>query len=78
LLRGVIDLVFEEEDGWVIVDYKTDAAAKKQADALLQKYRPQIETYRKEWEALTGGQVKEMGLYFTSIQEYKLVLSEEA
>ena len=24
ILRGIIDLVFEEEDGWVIVDFKTD------------------------------------------------------
>ncbi len=24
LIRGVIDLIFEEADGWVIVDYKTD------------------------------------------------------
>ena len=27
LLRGVIDLVFLEPHGWVIVDYKTDRAA---------------------------------------------------
>ena len=27
LLRGVIDLVFLEEPGWVIVDYKTDRVA---------------------------------------------------
>jgi len=25
LMKGIIDYLFEEEDGWVLVDFKTDA-----------------------------------------------------
>ena len=33
LLQGAIDLVFEEDDGWVLVDYKSDAVTPQNRDA---------------------------------------------
>ncbi len=54
LLRGVIDLVFEEPDGWVIVDF----------------YSPQVLAYAEQWEQLVDGKVKEAGLYFIDRQRY--------
>jgi ATP-dependent helicase/nuclease subunit A len=65
LVRGSIDLVFEESDGWVIVDYKTDSVPGGQPDALVDKYAPQVRLYADSWERITGEKVKEMGLYFS-------------
>ena len=65
LLRGVIDLVFVEQQGWVIVDYKTDRIAVGVVPGLADHYAPQLRTYAKVWRELTGQEVQEMGLFFT-------------
>ncbi|MGH9369563.1 MAG: UvrD-helicase domain-containing protein, partial [Thermoanaerobaculia bacterium] len=67
LLTGAIDLVFEEEDGWTLVDYKSDTVAGNLPE-LSAFYRPQIEQYRRQWRELTGRQTR-AGLFFVSIGE---------
>lgn len=62
LVSGAIDLVFEEEDGWTLVDYKSDTIADN-FDALVAFYRPQIARYRDVWRALTGRPTR-AGLFF--------------
>ena len=64
-LSGIIDLVFREGDGWVIVDYKTDRL-KDQAgyEALEKAYQPQIQQYRKVWEEITGETVSQCLVHF--------------
>lgn len=65
LLTGTIDLVFQEADGWVIVDYKTDYPLDKNHYNQLRKfYQIQISIYSKIWQKLTGEIVKESILYF--------------
>ena len=64
LVRGVIDLVFREADGWVLVDYKTDRLRGAGAEALVERYAPQVRLYAESWAACTGEQVKEAALYF--------------
>jgi hypothetical protein len=54
LLGGVIDLVFLEQPGWVIVDYKTDRAAVGAIPDLTERYAPQLRTYAEQWRTLTG------------------------
>ena len=73
LLRGVIDLAFLEDDGWVLVDYKTDAGAEQQLTALTEHYRGQIEIYGRLWQQMVGQPVKEIGLYFTTNGQYVTV-----
>jgi ATP-dependent helicase/nuclease subunit A len=65
-VRGQIDLIFKEEDGWVLVDYKTDRARGGSADNLAKKYAPQVQLYAKVWERSTRETVKEALLYFLS------------
>jgi len=65
LLRGVIDLVFLEPQGWVIVDYKTDRAAVGAIPGLTEHYAPQLRTYARVWRDLTGHEIQETGLFFT-------------
>ena len=62
LLKGAIDLLFEEEGVWHIVDWKSDAVGDNLA-ALVAHYAPQIAHYRKAWESLTK-QRAVAGLYF--------------
>lgn len=70
LQNGVIDLVFEEDDGWVIVDFKTDQYDPEQLDSFVQFYEPQVAAYAKLWERSVGCSVKEAGLYFLSSNQY--------
>ena len=69
ILNGTIDLVFKEDDGWVIVDFKTDDV-KDDLDGFVKYYAPQVELYSKFWAEITGENVKERGLYFTSINKW--------
>ena len=62
LLKGAIDLVFEEDGVWHIVDWKSDAVGDNLA-ALVAHYAPQVEHYRRAWETLTK-QRAIAGLYF--------------
>jgi ATP-dependent helicase/nuclease subunit A len=62
VVGGVIDLVFEESDGWVIVDYKT-ADTKETAEG-----RPadeaQLRAYARAWREMTAATVKEGGVLY--------------
>ena len=66
VLDGRIDLVFRETDGWVIVDYKSDAGGEHIPAELMRTYRGQLALYATAWERLTGEPVKERALLFTA------------
>ena len=74
ILSGTIDLVFKEDSGWVIADYKTDQIRPEIIEEdiadLVQIYGPQVKLYTRFWEQITGEKVKEAGLYFTSIHKF--------
>ena len=65
LIRGSIDLVFREEDGWVLVDWKTDRVAGENVESLAAYYAPQVRLYAEAWTEATGERPKETALYFT-------------
>ncbi len=65
-LEGVIDLAFREAGGWVIADYKTDVGTDPEFPERERAYRRQVDLYADAWSRLTGEQVKERVLYFTS------------
>ena len=73
ILNGVIDLVFWEEGGWVIADYKTDEI-ERSVKKFVDYYTPQVKIYSQFWEQITGEPVKEAGLYFTSINHWEKVI----
>ena len=56
MIQGVIDLCFLEEGGWVLADYKTDAA---DGEELLGRYSLQLRWYAAALAAITGVPVKE-------------------
>jgi ATP-dependent exoDNAse (exonuclease V) beta subunit len=54
LLEGVLDLAFEDEQGWTIVDFKTTA----QAADVLERYRRQVAAYAWLVRRTTGREVR--------------------
>ena len=76
LLTGALDLVFEEEEGWTIVDYKSDAIAGN-LDAIVAFYRPQIAHYRRYWKRLTGRPTR-AGLFFVESGQEVWLEEEES
>ena len=65
-MDGRIDLIFRETDGWVVVDYKSDAAGDGIPAALMARYRGQLALYASAWERLTGEPVRQTALFFTA------------
>ena len=61
LIQGIIDIYFEEEDGIVLADYKTDHV--KTSEELVKRYKKQLEIYGESLEQLTGKKVKERVIY---------------
>jgi ATP-dependent helicase/nuclease subunit A len=69
IVDGVIDLVFRDEDGWVVVDYKSDVAGSAIDPRLMERYRAQVGLYGAAWERLTGEPVAERAILFTATGE---------
>ncbi len=66
VLEGVVDLAFQEDDGWVIADYKTDVGTDPEFPARVESYRRQVNLYARAWTHVTGEPVKERVLFFTA------------
>jgi ATP-dependent helicase/nuclease subunit A len=66
VLHGVIDLLFFEEGGWVLVDYKSDAAAVQGTEELVRHYAPQLSRYAEFWRGRLGQPVADALLFFTA------------
>ena len=59
-LHGFIDLLFEENDGLVVVDYKTDSVTGPEARSAVERYRLQGGAYAHAIQQATGRTVKEV------------------
>ena len=75
LLKGAMDLVFEEDGVWRIVDWKSDVVGDGLA-ALVAHYAPQVAHYRRAWEALTKRPAK-AGLFFMDTGHLEWLGTEE-
>ena len=67
LVQGIIDVYFEEPDGLVVLDYKTDKVRK--ALELTEKYHAQLDYYAQALTQLTGKPVKEKIIYSFTLEE---------
>ena len=78
-LHGFIDLLFEEADGLVVVDYKTDTVSAEDVRNAVARYRLQGGAYAYAVSEATGKPVKEVVfLYLQPRQEVALPDLEEA
>lgn len=67
LVQGIIDVYFEEEDGLVVLDYKTDKV--RSATELVERYHAQLEYYAKALEQVLGKKVKEKIIYSFTLRK---------
>ena len=67
LVEGIVDLVFEEDGGLVVVDYKTDHIAPDQALAQAAHHAPQLQLYGRGLAQALGLPVRERLVLFTAL-----------
>lgn len=72
MIKGIVDLMYEEEDGIVIVDYKSDRGAS--ANELRERYRKQLEIYKAALELTTEKKVKGLSLYSIELAQEIVIL----
>jgi len=63
MVQGIIDCLFAEPDGLVLVDYKTDRVGPGGEAALADRYRGQLDLYARAVEAVLRRRVKERYLF---------------
>lgn len=74
IINGIIDIYFEEEDGLVIIDYKTDYVDDKNINNIIDEYSIQLKLYKEALEKITNKKVKECYLHLFSKQEsFKII-----
>ena len=68
VIQGIIDCYFEEEEGLVLLDYKTDYV--NDIEEIKNRYKIQIKYYEEALKRITGKTVKDKYLYLFSIDNY--------
>lgn len=75
LIQGIIDAYFEEDEGLVLLDYKTDVVGSK--EELITRYQIQLDYYALVLESLLSKPVKDILIYSFSLgEEIKLQKSK--
>ncbi len=69
LVQGVIDCYFQEEDQWVLLDYKSDFVLEGKSFEMKHKYETQLKLYQEALEKITGKKVKDLYLYLFHLDE---------
>ncbi|MHA6251666.1 helicase-exonuclease AddAB subunit AddA [Oceanobacillus sp. CAU 1775] len=81
LIQGVIDCLIPKDDGWIILDYKTDTITEeitpKLEEKLIKRYQVQLALYKEAIEKIWKQPVKDTYLYFFSKQLLVKVPTED-
>ena len=67
MIKGIMDLVFEEDDGLVILDYKSDRGLKEKE--LQERYKMQLLLYKAAAELTMKKKVKQVCLYSFELEK---------
>ena len=70
LMQGVVDCALMEEDGIVLLDFKTDHVTDETIYSTAERYRSQVETYAGALARIYKIPVKEKLLYFFSMNRF--------
>ena len=69
IIQGIADCLFQEEDGWVLLDYKTDRihgrfnSQSEIENEMQDRYGVQLNLYKRAIESIINANIKEMVLY---------------
>jgi ATP-dependent exoDNAse (exonuclease V) beta subunit len=69
IFEGVMDIVFKEEDGLVVLDFKTDLVEKDNLNSKVEHYKPQAKVYSDAIRTIFGKPPKEVILFFLHLME---------
>ncbi|TAA73194.1 helicase-exonuclease AddAB subunit AddA [Planococcus salinarum] len=75
IIQGIVDCLFEEADGWVLLDYKTDSlyGISNIQSEMASRYEVQLAVYTEAVEAIMRVPIKEKLLYlFAAEKEIRL------
>lgn len=67
IVQGIIDAYYEEDDGIVLLDYKTDRV--DSAEQLVKRYKEQLNLYEEAIERFSGKRVKAKFIYAFCLNE---------
>lgn len=70
LVQGMIDCMWLEEGGWVLLDYKSDYVQPEDLPDFIQAYQGQVQLYAQAVEAIWKTPVKERYLYLFHLNQY--------
>lgn len=83
IMQGIADCLFKEDDGWVLLDYKTDRVRNRfespaEADKEMEnQYEIQLNLYKRSIEAILKINIKEMVLYLFDGERTVRIQEEE-
>lgn len=69
LIQGIMDAYMEEEEGLVLVDYKTDHIRPGEEKVLIERYQTQMDYYQRALEQMTGKRVREKIIYSMALEK---------
>lgn len=70
LLQGVVDCALLEKDGITIVDFKTDYVTDETLASVVERYRPQVQTYGEALCRIYEMPIKAQYLYFFRLDRF--------
>ena len=70
LVQGIIDLYYiTQDDELVLVDFKTDFIENRNEQVLIDKYKTQLDLYKRALESATNRKVDRVYIYSTYLEK---------
>lgn len=69
IMEGVMDVVFQEGDDLVVLDFKTDLVKQENLNGNIEHYKPQVRVYSDAIQAVFGKPPKEVILFFLHLMK---------
>jgi ATP-dependent exoDNAse (exonuclease V) beta subunit len=69
IFEGIMDVVFKEGDGLVVLDFKTDRLERSDLNPRIGHYKPQVKVYSDAIKTVFGQPPKEVILFFLHLME---------
>ena len=70
LLQGVVDCAMVDDDGVIVIDFKTDFVTEELLSEKLEQYRPQVQSYADAMQRIFKRPVKQSLLYFFRLNRF--------
>lgn len=70
MLQGVVDCALIEDDGIIVLDFKTDKVSEDTVSATAQKYQSQVQVYANALTRIYQKPIKSAQLYFFALNRY--------